>query len=142
MARQSKITTDYQKAYNRTYYLKNKSKLKNKFRANYVANRQERIDKAKNAYRRDPESRWAYMIRYKFGISVEQYKAMLSTQDGVCLICKQPPSGRFKRLAVDHCHKTNKIRGLLCVKCNRVIGYLRDDPVVADAAAAYLRSSL
>jgi hypothetical protein len=55
-----------------------------------------------------------------------------------CNICDAPePKGG--RLCIDHCHKTGKIRGLLCHKCNRGIGFAKDDPNVLDAAAAYLR---
>lgn len=61
--------------------------------------------------------REAYFLR-KFGITIAQYDAMLAEQGGVCARCHQPPGeGRIKRLAVDHCHTTGVIRGLLCGPC-------------------------
>ena len=61
----------------------------------------------------------------KFKITLDEYDAMLESQGGVCAICEKPcPSGRA--LAVDHCHDTGQIRGLLCMKCNRGLGLLGD----------------
>lgn len=60
-------------------------------------------------------------LKRLFGITWEQYDQMLSSQGGVCALCGDPPKG--KRLAVDHDHKTGKVRGLLCSFCNhRIIG--------------------
>lgn len=74
--------------------------------------------------------------RQKFGITVEQYDALLAAQKGACAICSQPPGKR--RLAVDHCHTTKAVRGLLCVNCNTAIGKLNDDPVILQRAIDYL----
>lgn len=66
-------------------------------------------------------------LRSKFGLDSEAYDAMLAAQGGVCAICAQTcKSGN--RLAVDHCHSTGLVRGLLCGFCNRTIGYFYDDP--------------
>jgi hypothetical protein len=82
-------------------------------------------------------------LKHHFGITLEQYNALLVLQNGVCRICKQGERqkiyGAIKALAVDHCHLTNEIRGLLCSACNRAIGFLQDDPARADAIAKYLR---
>lgn len=61
----------------------------------------------------------AYNLRRKYGITAEQYDAMLSAQGGVCFLCGRPPKTR--RLAVDHCHETGAVRKLLCDKCNRYV---------------------
>lgn len=58
----------------------------------------------------------------KFGISEKEYQAMLSDQNGLCAICKGPPDARWKMLAVDYCHDTGKVRGLLCMVCNTMLG--------------------
>jgi hypothetical protein len=71
-----------------------------------------------------------------YGISLERYAALVAAQNGVCAICSQPPGKR--RLAVDHCHTTKAIRGLLCVNCNTAIGKLNDDPELLRRAIAYL----
>jgi len=63
---------------------------------------------------------------------------MLADQNGVCAICRLPPTGRRKYLTVDHCHLTGRIRGLLHVKCNSAIGNLNDDPELLRSALDYL----
>lgn len=51
-----------------------------------------------------------------------------------CVIC-----GAEGPLVVDHCHETGRIRGMLCNHCNRGLGHFRDDPVLLEFAAEYLR---
>lgn len=72
----------------------------------------------------------------KYGITRMDYADMLAAQNGTCAICKQPPSG--KRLAIDHCHTSGKVRALLCSHCNTSLGLFRDDPRLLVAAARYL----
>lgn len=90
-------------------------------------------------YARKPEVkdklRW-YVLRVKYGISKEEYLALLEEQGGVCAICGIEPKDRF--LSVDHDHETNQIRGLLCEGCNLGIGHLNDSVALALAAAKYL----
>ncbi len=62
-----------------------------------------------------------------FGISLETYQEMLSNQNGACAICGKPETSlsvwnTSKVLSVDHDHKTGKVRGLLCGKCNLLLG--------------------
>ncbi len=69
----------------------------------------------------------------------EQYFKMLVEQKGCCAICKKGethPEQTF--LSIDHCHKTGKVRGLLCSKCNAGIGFLQDSPINAFEAYKYL----
>lgn len=70
-------------------------------------------------------------------VSMDEYDRMTMAQDGRCAICVRPVSQR-KALAVDHCHKTHRVRGLLCDSCNLGLGKFRDDPDLLSAAAAYL----
>ena len=70
-----------------------------------------------------------------YGISAEQYEALLTAQGGVCATCKKKDR---KRLAVDHCHDTRTVRGQLCTKCNMGLGYFDDDIERLRAAIAYL----
>lgn len=73
----------------------------------------------------------------KYGLSVPVYDKMLKRFNGCCWIClKLPPRGRS--LAIDHCHSTGKVRGLLCTPCNYAIGMLRDDPATVRRAHVYL----
>lgn len=74
----------------------------------------------------------------KFGITLEQHQEMLDQQGHVCAICGGIDNN--KRLAVDHCHTTSEIRGLLCSKCNQGLGLFKDDPALLAKAAEYLRT--
>jgi hypothetical protein len=76
----------------------------------------------------------------RYGITEEDYQAMVADQGGVCKICGQPPSDRMW-LDIDHDHETGKVRGLLCSQCNTAIGLLREDPEVLAAAALYLKAA-
>lgn len=79
-------------------------------------------------------------LKKNFGITVEQYDAMLAGQGGGCAICRAKVSGgRGRRLHVDHDHVTGQIRGLLCHGCNTGLGGLKDDPDTITAAARYVR---
>lgn len=83
----------------------------------------------------EEKKRDAY-LRKTYGITLEDYGAMLAYQGGVCAICGRPPVKQA--LHVDHDHKTKKTRGLLCYNCNhRIVGRQRD-PAVFRAAARYL----
>ena len=78
-----------------------------------------------------PEKRLAQV----YGLSPQDYDAMLAEQGGVCAICKTRPD---KPLFVDHSHATGKVRGLLCRLCNFRLGFMRDDPRLTAAATEYL----
>lgn len=62
---------------------------------------------------------------YRYDITPGEHAAMLLSQNGVCKICKKPPTAK-RSLATDHCHKTGKVRGLLCYKCNRDMNVVDD----------------
>lgn len=79
----------------------------------------------------------------KRGITKDAYAAMVKDQGGRCAICRKEEAakrnGKAKRLAIDHCHKTGRVRGLLCESCNRGLGQTRDDPKILQAAIRYLK---
>jgi hypothetical protein len=82
--------------------------------------------------------------RRQYGLLPEMYDSMLNEQRGLCAVCQQPEAlggrgGAVMPLSVDHNHGTGVVRGLLCSLCNRAIGLLRDNPGIAEAAAAYRR---
>jgi len=78
-------------------------------------------------------------MKRAYGLDFKDYEKMLEAQNGVCAICSSPPpNNRKTRLAIDHCHKTGKVRGLLCDKCNRSIGLLKDDVNILTKAIEYL----
>jgi hypothetical protein len=78
----------------------------------------------------------------KFGITIDEYDRIFEKQNGVCAICNNPETKIIKGvvafLSVDHDHKTGKVRGLLCSKCNMGIGYFNDDPFLLNKASQYL----
>lgn len=79
----------------------------------------------------------ASCLRKNFGISLEDFDAIILAQGGVCAVCRQP--FRHKRHPhVDHCHTTGKIRGVLCSQCNTGIGMLRESALIMHSAIAYL----
>jgi hypothetical protein len=79
-------------------------------------------------------------LKKRYGITLDMYAEILASQNGVCAICEYAPSADEKALAVDHCHKTLRIRGLLCQWCNRGLGYFKDNTKVMKKAIEYLTS--
>jgi hypothetical protein len=79
----------------------------------------------------------AWLKRY--GLTKEEYETMFNNQNGLCLICKKQCSSG-QNLSVDHCHKTGRIRGLLCKKCNSALGMLEDNIEYFQTAILYLKS--
>ena len=71
-----------------------------------------------------------------YGLTVDDYEFLNVTQQGLCAICDRPDAAG---LHIDHHHDTGLIRGLLCGKCNKAIGLLKEDPALFDAASAYLQ---
>lgn len=88
---------------------------------------------------RDPiYSRRANLKRF-YNMTLEDYEVMFKNQGGVCAICGEvETSPRVSNLTVDHCHDTNKVRGLLCNNCNRGIGLLKDSAETLRKATQYL----
>lgn len=80
-----------------------------------------------------------HQLKKLYGITLDQYNQMFTNQNGNCAICKRNQSEFEKKLHVDHCHATGKVRGLLCSTCNQAIGLLKEDQVIILAAAKYLQ---
>jgi hypothetical protein len=88
-----------------------------------------------------PDARRDYNLRKNYGISSADYDRMLEGQDGRCAICRSDqPGGRTKYFHVDHCHSTNKVRGLLCMPCNIMLGQADDNIDTLNNAINYLNS--
>lgn len=96
-------------------------------------------DKIKAYQERTKGHRRKKNLMKKYGITEEQFNQMFLDQGSVCAICKSPTAnaGRYG-WHTDHCHKTNKVRGILCHGCNIGIGNLRHNPDFLRAAAQYL----
>lgn len=90
---------------------------------------------------RTSENKRRYSLQ-RYGLSVEEYDALFAAQNGACAICQKPETasrqGKLIQLPVDHCHTSGRVRGLLCLRCNRAIGLLGDDVGLLKAAIDYL----
>lgn len=73
-----------------------------------------------------------------YGITLEEHTRMFEEQNGVCYLCKKPGDGRWKKLCVDHDHKTGKVRKLLCRSCNTALGQVGDNVDLLKAMIEYL----
>jgi hypothetical protein len=73
-----------------------------------------------------------------FGINADQYEAMMEEQNHVCAICNKPELCK-RALAVDHCHVTKRVRGLLCTNCNMALGKFQDDLQIMQNAIEYMK---
>ena len=111
----------------------------------YEKHREQVLEKMKqrdqSAYRKqvqaiDPDRYKFYDMKSKYGVTKEQYTLLFEFQDGLCAICKKEDA-----LVVDHCHKTKRVRGLLCYSCNVGLGFFRDSPEFMRAAIHYLETS-
>jgi len=77
-------------------------------------------------------------LKNKYGITKQYWDELFASQKGSCAICERHQSELKKTLCVDHCHKTGKVRGLLCHECNSSLGLLKDNPDNCIKAASYL----
>ncbi|MEU4932216.1 endonuclease VII domain-containing protein [Streptomyces yokosukanensis] len=84
---------------------------------------------------RAERNRASYFKR-NYGLTEAERDAMIVAQWALCAICPDAPAAH-----VDHCHKTGRVRGVLCFNCNSGLGLLRDDPEVVRRAAAYLEGN-
>jgi Recombination endonuclease VII len=121
-----------------------------KRKARYAANPGKEAARAK-AYRlAHPEKRQEYHLRFNYGLTREGFEALMANQDGRCAICHLVfnVNDRKTRPHVDHDHACclkrpfcgKCIRGLLCELCNHMVGEGRDDPMILESGARYLRS--
>ena len=90
----------------------------------------------------NPDKDLAAQLR-RFDITVEQFRELKARQNGLCAICHEPPNKDkwHGRLCVDHNHKNNKIRGLLCNDCNRALGMLGDSIEAFEKIISYLKGN-
>jgi hypothetical protein len=123
----------------------NNNEKRKAYMKEYYKNNTEQLRKNTKKYRSKliiQGNRDDYHLRRKFGFNRQHYDMMSMSQNHLCLICKQPETriirGKVARLAVDHCHKTGKIRGLLCARCNLGIGRFEDSPELLRESAKYI----
>lgn len=112
-------------AYMRGYRERNREKM----------NEQARVSHEKSRRRRTSEQRHNEHLKATYGITRDTYVQMLEKQGGKCMICGSDTSRWKRRFHVDHCHKTGRIRGLLCNRCNPMLGWFER---YKDAVSSYL----
>jgi hypothetical protein len=101
--------------------------------------------KIRNRERYDPTKKRAHKLQYRFQLTQAEYDAMLQDQGGVCAICKQPETAmdntgkKVRALAVDYDHETGAVRQLLCGACNYLLGIVKDNADILQAASDYLK---
>lgn len=95
--------------------------------------KQKELDKitAKKQKQRD------YYYKRTYGLSLDTYDKIKASQNNACKICEKTDC----KLVVDHCHTTERVRGLLCHNCNVALGHLRDKPEVIGKCIEYLQDS-
>lgn len=141
------------KTYMREYYKANPSKfpkrspekqaIHNESRKKRYAENAEFREQVKKKAREwqaaNPMHKKAQRLK-KYGMTPQEKDAMLASQGGVCAICKKAPKHVNVFPAIDHCHTTGVVRGILCSHCNMGIGKFMDSPELLIAAANYLLS--
>ena len=119
-----KRTPEEKKEYHRQYREKHREKMR------------QYAKKYRDAHRDVPQH-----LKKKYGITVEDKQAMWNLQDGKCAVCHEPMKHVFDRdCCVDHCHKTNKVRGLVHWYCNILVGVLEAKPLKLEQVIAYVES--
>lgn len=94
------------------------------------------FEKPRRTQQLDYEAQRNAWLKRTYGITIDQFNALLRRQRHRCAICRKKSDGQT--FSVDHCHKTNRIRGLLCKNCNTALGLISDNPAVATRMAEYL----
>ena len=124
----------------KAYYRKNKKKAKAVRKKYYKENRKAILDQMKERYHSDPAVRQSHIdsaIKSKHGISADVYRyeywRLYEMQNGNCAVCR-----KRKKLVLDHCHRTGKIRGLLCSNCNTALGLVKENLEIVEGLRTYL----
>lgn len=86
-----------------------------------------------------PEMSRQYWLKHKYGLSTDEYQAMLLEQHDLCALCNKPfEDQKGLRPVVDHDHSTQAVRGIIHQACNSMLGHAHDDPTVLAAGIRYL----
>jgi len=96
-------------------------------------------ERVKNRHKENPERTRNNDLKRNYGITLDEHTQMYEEQNGVCAVCKEPGDGRWKKLCVDHDHKTGKVRQLLCRNCNMVLGQVNDNPNLLSDMILYIK---
>lgn len=87
-----------------------------------------------------PRNRKAEKLSLRYGITYEEWELMREAENFSCMICGITEQVIGKRLDVDHCHGSGKVRGVLCNPCNTMLGHAKDSVEILNAAIDYLKT--
>lgn len=108
----------------------------------WVEKVEDRMEYLKQWKRNNPDKQRRYRLKKEYGVTPEWYDETFAAQGNGCAICggqcKKIEDGHQNYMAIDHCHGTGRVRGILCNDCNLAIGHMKDDPATLRAAADYL----
>lgn len=97
-------------------------------------------DQFRQDYKDNPEKYFHYSLKANYGIDADVYHSLLETQNFECAICNIGIEEVSRMFAVDHCHDSGKIRGLLCGQCNTGIGLFKENVKIFNKAISYIQS--
>lgn len=98
-------------------------------------------EEKKKFYHENKEHKKNITYKSKYGITLEEYNKLLTSQNNACAICKSSGDECGRALAIDHDHLTGKIRGLLCSKCNISLGNINDNIEILETMIQYLKNN-
>lgn len=140
----SSMNKEKKTKYLQKYYQENKDKFKVINATRYKSNPKKHIEYSQKWRKQNPDQFRGTLLKSRFWPnlswqeSLNQYNALLKNQNYSCGICHKHKSTFNKELAVDHCHTTGKVRGLLCDSCNKGLGLLGDSLQAVKSALNYL----
>jgi len=121
-------TPEQHRVYGRAWYAANRAR----HNARIKAHREDNVVATRRV-------RFKSRLKQTYGLTLEEHEHMWWEQNGCCKICHVPEAEAPRGwLAIDHCHDTGRVRGLLCNNCNALLGMAKDRPEILDAAKAYL----
>ena len=129
------------------YKIKNRQRIRKQSNVYYYKNKEKEILRSRKNYKKNIKKFYARHLKIQYGITPEQYNELILKQNNLCAICNEPESskdrnGNIKKLSVDHCHKTGKVRRLLCNQCNKGLGCFKDNTELLKKAINYLEMTM
>ena len=115
-----------------------KSSKGKEYNSNYFINGNGKL-KLQEFTKNNPNTQRNSALKNKYNITLDDYNIMLFEQDGCCAICNTHHTELKQTLAVDHCHTTGNVRGLLCMHCNQALGKFKDNTKILQNAIKYLK---
>jgi len=119
-------TIEDKKQNRKEQYLKHYKKERDNGKKYYQKNKEKILKRQKENHKKYPHKRKGYSLKYGYGITLDDYNKMFEQQKGKCAICERHQNDLTRTLCVDHDHKTNQVRALLCVTCNTDVSVVED----------------